>query len=1340
MPTLNIFILVLCLVNSMTAYVTDYPVADYADIGIPITEIFDQGMHQGTNQNWWLAKTENGIIYNGTGIGLNEWDGEKWSFYNTPQNSRIRSVSPWRDDKIYVGTTNNIGYYGQDENGSLQFTSLIEDWTFEQHQFGEIWSTAANLNGVLFSASNAMYFWDGKTIQTITDGVTGIHRIFAMGDKFIYKQKNQDFFQIVYTKPILKIERSELSLPAGVKIRQILFNQKQNMLIFTDQYGIYELIEGELIKQVDEKEFPEEVNIYHAIQASDGYYYVSSLDHGLFILSPELKVLRQYTQEHNLGMNKIYSVMEDNQGNIWLSGVSNIVKMRPPHLYSTFQAEGGSKLLERINLFQNKVTVVGDRAYQIEKPENELAPYHFKIIMPEGNMTFGFIQYKGHLFSGTTQGVFTQNIDNETLFNHTHLIDVYMSKNFAIDSETDTLFATTYSGLYRIKLIDNQWQYDLIGGTRDELQDIVIDDDGIIWVGTPSQELYKIENAQYEDKETKIQKFTGSDGLGPNNVIPFKLSFGVVFGTNDGLMDFEINRQPQLQFVTGLPKLFNTKDMDVYRLYEDEKNRIWFRISGRTGYIEKDANEVWQMNEDIFKSFPDSGYKGFILTDTNIMWVAMANGQIFRLNTALIDTVPKQGRLNIRKVINLDTDKEIYGGINSPILPLLDQQNNSIRINFALTENIIQDAKKYRHRLLGSDYEKWSKWSIENHKDYTLLRGNDYQFQLESKDGWNRLSSAELNFTVSPAWYLSRTAWIIYLVSLGFLLIATAWITQKWRTKKLNQRNIELEQQVKERTAEVQTKAQKLEQQTKELEQQTKELEQQQVLKDRFFSNVSHEFRTPLTLTIAPLKSLVDDNPNLDKSLLHPIKTALRNSKKMLSLVGQVLDVNRLESGRFPLKVAQYDITDLIHNSIKRFNSWAQQHDQTLSAIDINDPLFLYFDLDQLEKCLSNLISNAIKYSGEGSQIKISLIQNSSENDDQTGIKVSDNGRGISHQFEDKVFQRYTQDESSEHITEPGTGIGLALVKELIELHHGHIELINKPEVGCSFILWLKGGHEHFENSQLIEPISLDDYDPLYVPKQMPKTIDDTQNQDITTILVVDDSTELREFIVSRLSSYYRILQAANGQEGFAMAQTKLPDLIISDVMMPVMNGFEMTKKLKSSETSKHIPIILLTAKTSKRETVEGLQAGADDYLTKPFDTSELIVRVKGIIDNRKVIRKEIMLELSKQHTNVKNVSTFIDKLRQEILDQLSNPKLNIESLSTALAMSRSSLNRKCHEELDKSPMQYTTEIRMQHALILLKNNKHSVSDIAYGIGYESLAYFSRVFKKYFGRSPTSIN
>lgn len=1327
MADIKVAIIIIFLVISNNAFLKESQVNDYLEIGIPVTNIHSSR----SSQKFCLLNTVDGIIYAGTGFGISAWDGAKWTNYDTPQSTRVRSMVQWNDDRIYVGTTNDIGYFLADENGSLKYTSLIENWSFEQHQFGEIWSTAVNSKGVLFASVDNMYFWDGKEIQTISDGLRGVYKIFAYGDEFIYKKTDQDFFYSIQVEPKLIIKKSQLQLPKGVKIRQAFFNQDKHLTVFTSKSGVYELIDGKFIKKIDGEEFPKGTDIYNAIQAKDGYYYLPSLNQGIFIVSKELKLLRQYTDEHNLGINSFSAALEDDQRNIWLSGLPNIVKMIPPHIYSTFKTEKKSNWSSSISLFQNKPTVSGKNIHQHVRGETPLAPSFFKALSPESDNILSFVEYKNHLLSIGDNGIYAQRIEAAELLGFEKIIKLKLfGRFFAVDPVTDTLFATTYEGLYRIKRLNGQWQYELIQGLQDELENIGISDDGIIWIGTSSQELYRIENAQFDDKQTIIKKFTGEDGLGPYNVIPFKLSSGMAFGTYNGLMDFEPDRKPQLQLVADLPEIFNTPEKDVYKLYEDTKSRLWFRIKYDTGFIEKDSQDSWQVNTSLFKPFPNSGYKGFVETNENILWITMGRGEIFRINTDLMLDIPAQGQLNIRQITNLDTEQEIYGGLNTPILPLLDQQHNSIRINYALTENVIQRAKWYRHRLLGSNYEKWSNWSLdEKYKDFTLLRGNDYQFQVEAKDGWDRISTSEISFTVEPFWYFSRTAWIVYAIFLGLLLLITAWLAQKWRTKQLHLRNIELEQQVKERTAEVQKKA-------KKLEQQAKELEQQHILKDRFFSNVSHEFRTPLTLTIAPLTSLIEDNPDLDRSLLHPVETALRNSKKMLSMVGQVLDINRLESGRFPLRVSQYDITDLINNSVKRFASWAQQHDQTLLPVEINDPLILYYDLDQIEKCLSNLISNAIKYSGKGSRIEISVVNL----DNQTGIKVSDNGKGISQQFENKVFQRYTQDESSEHITEPGTGIGLALVKELIELHHGRIELINKPKIGCDFILWLKQGHNHFTASQLVEPISLNEDILQNIAKQMPKTIKCSESEDITTILIVDDSTELREFIVSRLTSYYRILQANNGQIGYAMAQTKLPDLIISDVMMPLMNGFEMTKKLKLSEITKHIPIILLTAKSSKRETVEGLQAGADDYLTKPFDTSELIVRVKGMIDSRKKIRAEIKFELSNQLTRVKNISSFERKLRQEILSQVSNPKLNIESLSSAIAMSRSSLNRMCHKELDKSPMQYTTEIRMQHAMVLLKNKKHTVSDIAYGIGYESLAYFSRVFKKHYGQSPSSVN
>ncbi len=1329
MDTSNKIIKLLLIISALFFSSTSWS-SNYGEIGLPVTEVYDTFSHKGATQNWWLAQAKNGLIYNGTGTGLNEWDGENWAIYKTPQKSRIRSIAIWKDDNIYIGTSNDIGFFHPNKSGSLTYQSLLKEWSFEEKQFGEVWSTAANKDGVMFLSNKYLLFWNGKSLEKI-DTLVGTHRIFNIDDTFYFKANNNEFLYRISTTPKITVKQTKLKFEKEITIRKILKNNDNNLVFITAKHGIYERVNDQLVHRLSMLEFPEDSHIYNGIQASDGYYYLTTLYDGLFIVSEDFQFLKHYSDEHGLGTNTLLSIMEDIQGTIWISGAPNIIKMIPPHVYSHYITESNSKDTEEITNIRGKVTTLGDSVHQLQLGDPLTKPAFFKHLPPKRNSTWGAIEYQNHLIYAGANGVFAMEFDqNNELSNHHNIVKTRFAKSFAIDDTSNTLFATADEGLFVINRVNDSWQVNKVTGLEDELHNIAIEN-GVVWSGTSTQELYRIENAQYQDKKTSITKFIDKDGLGENNVVPYATSLGVVFGTNDGLMDFKNNRQPQLQFIKHLPEIFHTKGKDVYRLFQSKPNELWYRIGNHTGYIKKEVNNRWSSHENLFKHFPDSGYKGFTKTSDEILWFSMANGDIFRADIERIEQLPIQAKINIRKIDNLDTGKEFFGGIGNAELPILTQQSNSIRIHFALADNSILNAVKsnevsYRHRLIGSGYEKYSPWSNENHKDFTLLQGGEYQFEVEAKDAWGRISNQKFDYTVLPPWYLSKTAWIVYGVIALLLIIISSWLTQKWRTAKLNQRNEELEQQVKQRTADVQEKA--------------NQLKQQQKLKDRFFTNVSHEFRTPLTLTIAPLESAISDHPEMDKSLLHPIKTALRNSKKMLSLVGEVLDINRLESGRFPLHVAQYNLSDLIITTVNRLKPWAKQHNQRLVVNNVEEPHLAYYDLDQIEKCLSNLISNAIKYSGENTRIEVSVISKNGE----TGVSVKDNGKGISKEFEDKIFQRFTQDESSEQITEPGTGIGLALVKELMELHHGRVELINVPNKGCQFITWLQNGQQHFQESQLIEPIErqskTNDENSITIANPQIKTSNKHKSKDQTTILVVDDNQELREFITTRLSSYYKIIQASNGKEGYDIAQVRLPDLIISDVMMPIMDGLKMTEKLRNSQQTKIIPIILLTAKSSKRDTVTGLQSGADDYLTKPFDTSELIVRANGLICKRKLIRETIQSELSQQVTHLDNTSKFIDKLRAEILSQLSEPSLSVESLAMKLAMSRSSLNRKCKGEIDVTVKQYITDIRMQHALNLLKLKQYTISEIAYGTGYDSLSYFSRIFKKYYNKTPSEVS
>jgi signal transduction histidine kinase/DNA-binding response OmpR family regulator/ligand-binding sensor domain-containing protein len=1212
---------------------------------------------------------------------------------------------------------------------------LLDGWTSEQRQFGEVWSTAANRHGVAFVTEAASYYWDGKTVSKIQGVSGGRHRIFAVDDGFIFKPTaDNSLYKIVVDGTsehhLLTVNKTHFTLPAEAYARKIIFNLAGELTVISAKHGIFVQQGRNLVQTLSGEDLGEGVQIYNGIQASDGYYYLASRFNGLFILDKSFELVRNYTEQDNLGANTLYAVLEDLQGSIWFAGIPNIIKMIPPHRYSTFELGDSSTIIDKLDVVNDQVIAAGDGLFALNKPESPYQSPKFEAMIAGKEINFDTLEYRGYMLYAGDSGVFARKVENvDEPFQN--ILSTGWARSLQVDPVTNTVFASTYEGLFHMELENAEWSNNFIAGTKDDLEFVAIDDSGIVWAGTSTQELYRIENAQFKDKLTKVEKFGSADGLAPGNVMPFKLSSKVVFATTDGLMDYQQNRQPELKFVSGFPEIFTLKDHDVFRLYEDFTGRIWYRIGQYTGFIKQQENGEWLTESNLFQPFSSGGFKDFLVTSENTLWFAQSSGQVYRANIKLSATPPTKSDLKIAQVSNLDDNSILYGGrLFKATLPVLNQTNNSIRIYYALGDNSILKPTYYRHRILGVGPAKWSEWLVEDHKDYTLLAGGDFEFQLEAKDDWGRIYATQLSFSVLPVWYLSTLAWIIYGLVLLVLLILSGYLTQRWRTQKLKAVNLHLENTVAQRTHEISVKVE--------------ELEQQQILKERFFSNVSHEFRTPLTLTIAPLQDVLRDHPDLQQSFAFPIQTALRNASKMLDLVGHILDINRLDAGQFPLRIAEYDIAELVNLIAPRFDAWAKQHQQTITIKGAQDPLMVFFDRDQLDKCISNILSNAIKYSGDNSQIEIRLIKRKG----QVGIEVKDNGQGLPSELQSKIFERYYQGKSSEGITEPGTGIGLSLVKELMELHKGQVELCSEIGQGCCFTLWLKSGNNHFLQSQLVERVALPTQSNMASEVAFPTPTlanaadnsESSNDEDITTVLVVDDNIELRQFISLRLSGYYRIIQASNGKEGLSKALSMLPDLIISDVMMPEMNGLEMLGELKKNELTSLIPVLLLTAKSAKRETVEGLQSGADDYMSKPFDTSELIARISGLINSRKMIRTKIEAELSTSNIVIHKTSSFTEKLRHEIAQNLTNPEFSIDTLAQALALSRRSLGRKCQEECKQTVGQFITEVRMEAALKLVKEQKLSISEIAYGTGFESLSYFSRTFKKFYGESPSALS
>ena len=1326
MKPIKLFSFVIMLLQIQLIYANEY-----SEIGLPVSRIFTMQEHGGSDQNWCVIQAKNGLMYVGTGTGITEWDGEQWQKYLTPNSTRVRALLQWQDGGLYVGTIDDLGVYRPDEHGHLTYTSLISDWTPEQRQFGEIWSIAANKHGVAFISNQNVYFWDGNRVHIINELSGGKHRIFALDDGFRFKTANQPFISQ------LSIDDSSVSLTFNQHIteyriapeayvRQIFYNKAGKLVVVTASHGIYQQRAEQLTKILNAEQLGKDVHLYHAIQASDGYYYLVSLRSGIFILNEQLELLRHYHEGDNLGTDSWYSVIEDDYHDIWLAGTPNIVKFVPPHKYSIYRVGNSATIIDRLSSVNGKVVAAGDGLFQLEQQSQSLAPARFEALIASKSINFDVLEYHGYLLYSGQGGVFARPL-NSTEVQFANILPISLAYALAVDPVSDTIFVTSYQGLFHLELREGQWRSKQIEQTQDSLEFIEIEESGVVWAGTPNQKLYRIENAQFTDKPLTIRQFTAENGLAAGNVMPFKLGSKLVIGTGDGAMVYQQNSPASLQFMSTLPSIFTTKGQDIFRLYQDEKQRLWYRIAQATGYITQNDQGKWHRHDSLFKPFAANGFKDFLSRGDNTVWFAQGAGEVYRANIELTEREAPSAQLHIRKVLYLDNKIELYGGLlEQASLARISQKNNSIRIYFALSNANILKATAYRHRLLGSGQDRWSDWSDEHNKDFTLLAGGDYDFQLEARDPWGKIYASSLPFSVAYPWYFSPLAWFVYGVLLLMLLTLSGWLTQRWRTASLRQRNLLLENTVAQRT--------------QEIKQKVDELEQQQVLKERFFNNVSHEFRTPLTLTIAPLQSVLHENPLLDIALASPINTALRNAKKMLDLVGHILDINRLNIGQFPLRIGQYDVAELINQIVMRFENWAAEQGQTLLVENCENPVMVFFDRDQLDKCIANLLSNAIKYSGANSHITVSL----KEQAHQVGIAVSDNGTGIDLEQQTRIFERYFQGQKSEHVSQPGTGLGLALVKELIELHHGQVTLDSQVDNGCCFTLWLKRGAEHFKPTQLIEHIAIlpsvaafGDSSEIQTQSSSPNEQDDT---DITTVLVVDDNIELRQFIALKLSGYYRIIQACNGEEGLAKARALLPDLIISDVMMPKMDGITMLSELRKNKFTNTIPLILLSAKASKRDAVEGLQSGADDYLTKPFDTSELIARVDGLIKTRKMIRQKLQSELTEARIQTIEVNPFSLKMRTKVLAQLTDSAFSIDQLAESMAMSRRSLSRKCQEECQQTAGQFITEIRMQTALKLINENQLSLSEIAYGTGYESLSYFSRTFKKFYGKSPSTID
>ena len=602
---------------------------------------------------------------------------------------------------------------------------------------------------------------------------------------------------------------------------------------------------------------------------------------------------------------------------------------------------------------------------------------------------------------------------------------------------------------------------------------------------------------------------------------------------------------------------------------------------------------------------------------------------------------------------------------------------------------------------------------------YTNLNPGTYTFRVKgsNNDGvWNEEGKSLQIIILPPPW---RTWWayLCYGILLLFLLFVS-------RNEIIKRERLKAKAKLKE------------------LE--TEKYQELDTLKSRFFTNISHEFRTPLTLLLGPIEKRLsvatEPSDRTELSIMY------RNAARLLTLVNQLLELSRLEAGTLKLKAKYQSLPSFIQSIASQFASMADSKSIRFK-IEAENPLSLFFDADKMEKIITNLLSNAFKFTQGGGTITLTLNEHSPSERFKNGyaeIKVIDSGPGIESEHLEKIFDRFYQADSSSTRGYEGSGIGLALTKELVELHRGSISVSSEQGAGSCFTVLLPMGQEHLQPFE----IDLTEIEPRTVSYTDEKSVDETdqvipvQHTSLASVLIVEDNADLRYYLTSNLKNLYNVHEASDGEIGYALALDLIPDLILSDLMMPKMDGLQLCKKLKTNEKTSHIPFILLTAKTEIETKVEGLQLGADDYVAKPFDARELQARINNLIESRKKLQQKFskQFSLSVSDITVESVEErFLKKVKDTIETHLGDPDFGVENLADEVAMSHIQVYRKLKALTGQSPNELIRNMRIDRAASLIRQRAGNVSEIAYQVGFNSMSYFAKCFKDKFKVTPSEF-
>jgi len=1075
-----------------------------------------------------------------------------------------------------------------------------------------------------------------------------------------------------------------------------------------------------------------------------------------------------YSDENPDGIsnNSVRDIIKDNQGGMWVATYAGGVNYyHPKQVFfsynSDFIGQASTNKIKVVSTFLEEDngnlwigTEDGGLHYYDQKKDlylhytrsnnNSIAGNNIKSLAKDSH---------GNLWIGTFNGLSCLNIKTHQFTNYYNEEGFVNTLNnnqvhaIYVENDSKIWIGTNGGGLQILNPINNNF-FTIPGMEHEKINDILIDKNEQLWIGTqdgircidkatlkeidisPILEKYRnsIIYVNFITDDSSRNMWIGTQGYGLFLKQDRRLYW---FNTNNGLNDNTINAL--LEGEKGQLWITTNKGLSMATLLEDDSGRKYLKL--KTFTTGKGLQN--------YQFYPRSAIK----SKTGRLLFGGVNGYNQFFPWKVSDTIffPQVilGDLSIKfKIIK-------PGDINSPIIKPLNETSHLVlnynqrdfTISFFGMNYISPENTSYRYMIHGLDKD-WIDVGVQRFINFTYFPTGTYELRIKATTNPEKWGSTfkSLQITILPPWWKTGWAFAIYALFLGSLLFAFFWYSQKWAKLK-NDLVIEHFQREKE-----------------------KELHQEKL---KFFTDVSHELRTPLTLILSPLEK-ISMQPGFSNRIRNQFLNIQRNGLRMMQLINQILDLRKLETGHETIQVAEGNLARFLKETSLGFREMANSIGISFEFVCNYDKLQVWYERDKMEVILYNLLSNAFKNTQKGGKVNLQL-----EVADATGsefisktekvssayvkITVTDNGRGIPAEKLDAIFDRFYTVNKEAGILKSGSGVGLELTKRLVELHHGVISvesrLASKEMDGeTKFAVWLPMGKDHLKPNEIVTDFRNSEDPTLYTWELQGRELvyDESESETVTgnfdnsdekpQLLIVEDNNEVRSFVKNLFVNDYSVDEAENGDAGLEKAIRMIPDLIISDIMMPVMDGIEFCRRVKTDLRTSHIPVILLTARTAITFKYEGLETGADEYITKPFSAKYLLLRVRNLIKQREILRSHFRLEAISDPGSV-TLTSFDEKLLRKAVDyiteNISDPSVNVNRLSKHVGLSRVHLYRKIKALTNMTAVEFIRSVKLKRAAYLLSQNKLTVKEVRNMTGFEDADYFREAFKAQFGVLPS---